>query len=323
MTKSKIKVFVFILIGFIISYLILNKIEIFEKEEHEPYEISVICRSKNTESSTSIKQGIDQAAKDFNVDVSFITLMSENSSKEQIYLLEREVKNGVDAVIITPANSENLVGPIEEAQKAVPVIAMQSTVNTKKNLPFVSSNNFELGKAIAGEAVEHGASKRIAILRNSMGCSSIHLRHLGILQALNNTHKTIEYWDIPSDPQLAYTTAKRRLMESRADTLIALDGATLEAAARAEKDLVKDGKPHVSIYGIGRSNLTVSFLEEKIINSIGVENEYNLGYLSIQTAVNKINKNSNIKNSSVNFAIVDSENMYNPENQRLLFPFVK
>jgi ribose transport system substrate-binding protein len=323
MTRNKVRVFVTILIVFIVSIIILNKDQIFKKENKEPYQVSVICRSISTESSTSIKHGINQAARDFNVDVSFITLMNENDSNEQISLLEREVKNGVDAVIITPANSEHLTKPIEEAQKSVPIIAMQSTVNTKKVLPYISSDNFELGNALAKEIVKNGENKRIAILRNSMECSNIEKRHLGILQGLNNTHNMIEYWDIPSDPQDAYQTAKRRLSTSSADTLIALDGAVLEAAAKAEKDLINEGKRQVMIYGIGRTNSVVSLLEENIINSIGVENEYNMGYLSIQTAVKTINKKTDARNISVNFAIVTPENMYDPENQRLLFPFVK
>ena len=140
---------------------------------------------------------------------------------------------------------------------------------------------------------------------------------------LNSAKSQVEYWNIPDDPQEAYDTAKGLLQSSSADTLIALDGATLEAAAKAERDLLKTGSKQVRIYGIGRTNTVVSLLDDRIINSIGVENEYNLGYLSIKTAINHINKNYNTANTNINFAIIDHENMYNSDNQRLLFPFVR
>ncbi len=324
MKKNKTLAFVFILLAFVVSFVILNRDRIFEKKNSDPYEISVICRSKSTENSTTIKQGIDQAARDLNAEVSFITLSNDNNVQEQIYLLQREIKNGADAVVIAPVNSEDLKQPIVKAQKSVPVITMQSTVDSMKNLPYISCDNLQLGSALAKTMIKNGVTEhRIIILRNSMDCSNINQRYLGVVRELNLTKNEIEYWDIPDDPQEAYDTAKGLFQNSRADTLVALDGATLEAAARAEKDLLKTGSAQVQIYGIGRTNTVVSLLDNQIINSIGVENEYNLGYLSIKTAINNINKKYETNNTNINFAIVDHENMYNSDNQRLLFPFVR
>lgn len=324
MKKNKVLAFILILLAFVVSFVILNRDRIFEKKNSEPYEISVICRSKSAERSTTIKQGIDQAAKDLNAEVSFITLSNENSAQEQISLLQREIKNGADAIVIAPVNSVDLKQPIEKAQKSVPVVTMQSTVDSMKGLQYISCDNLKLGSALANTMVKNGTTQnRIIILRNSMDCSNIHQRYLGVLQQLNSTKNQIEYWDIPDDPQEAYDTAKGLLQNSSANTLIALDGVTLEAAAKAERDLLKNGIAQVQIYGIGRTNTVVSLLDEQIINSIGVENEYNLGYLSIKTAINNINKKHETNNTNINFAIVDHENMYNSDNQRLLFPFVR
>nr|WP_319489764.1 substrate-binding domain-containing protein [uncultured Caproiciproducens sp.] len=324
MTKNKLLVFILIFCAFLGLFMILYKDQIFEKKNSDPYEISVIWRSKSTESSTTIKQGIDQAARDFNAEVSFITLSSENNAEEQISLLQREIKNGADAIVIAPVNSTDLKEPIEKAQKGIPVVAMQSTVNIIKDLPSISCDNQQLGSALAGTILKNkGNHRRIAILRNSMDCSNIQQRYFGVLQALKANKNEIEYWEIPDDSQEAYDTAKGMLQTSMADTLVALDASTLEAAAKAEKDLLKTGSSQVQIYGIGRTNTVVSLLEEQVINSIGVENEYNLGYLSIQTAVNKINKKQDENHTSINFAIVNHENMYNSDNQRLLFPFVR
>lgn len=324
MKKNKVLAFILILLAFVVSFVILNRDRIFEKKNSEPYEISVICRSKSAERSTTIKQGIDQAAKDLNAEVSFITLSNENSAQEQISLLQREIKNGADAIVIAPVNSVDLKQPIEKAQKSVPVVTMQSTVDSMKGLQYISCDNLKLGSALANTMVKNGITQnRIIILRNSMDCSNIHQRYLGVLQELNSTKNQIEYWDIPDDPQEAYDTAKGLLQNSSANTLIALDGVTLEAAAKAERDLLKNGIAQVQIYGIGRTNTVVSLLDEQIINSIGVENEYNLGYLSIKTAINNINKKHETNNTNINFAIVDHENMYNSDNQRLLFPFVR
>ena len=124
MTKKKIMVFILILLAFVVSFALLNKDRIFGKKNSDPYEISVIYRSKSAESSTTIKQGIDQAARDLNAEVSFITLARDNDVQEQISLLQREIKNGAKAIVIAPVNSKDLKQPIEKAQKSVPVITM-------------------------------------------------------------------------------------------------------------------------------------------------------------------------------------------------------
>jgi ribose transport system substrate-binding protein len=324
MTKKRIFLFVLILMGFVVCFITLNRDRIFEKKSSDPYEISVIYRSKSTESSTTIKLGIDQAARDLNAEVSFITLANDNNPQEQISLLQREINNGAKAIIIAPVNSTDLKQPIEKAQKTVPVITMQSTVDGMKTLPYISCDNFQLGSALAKTMGKDGVlHSQIAVLRNSLDCSNINQRYLGLTRQLNSTENQIEYWDIPDDPQKAYDTTKVLLQNSSADTLVALDAATLEAAAKAERDLLKTGSAQVRIYGMGRTNTVVSLLDDRIISSIGVENEYNLGYLSVKTAVNSINKNDNTANTNINFAIVDHENMYNSDNQRLLFPFVR
>jgi ribose transport system substrate-binding protein len=323
MTRKRLLIFLLIFLAFSLLFLFVNRDSFLEKKSSNPYEISVIIRGKSTESWTTIRQGIDQAAKDMNVEVSFVALSSENNSQEQIALMQREINNGASAIVIAPANPEILENPIIKAQKSVPVITMQSTVNKISNLPCISCDNYGLGKALAKKllSVRKGDGK-IAILRNSIDCSDISQRFQGILSELGKDNTKIQYWDIPDDPQEAYEAAKIRLQNSDAETVIALDGATLEAVGRAERDLQKNVPRQVQIFGLGRTNTVVSLLEEQIINSIGVENEYNLGYLSIQSAVNHINKKKDL-NSVINFAIVDHENMYNSDNQRLLFPFVR
>lgn len=323
MTRKRLLIFLLVFLAFSLLFLFINRDSFLEKKSSNPYEISVIIRGKSTESWTTIRQGIDQAAKDMNVEVSFVALSSENNSQEQVALMQREINNGASAIVIAPANPDILKDSIIKAQKSVPVVTMQSTVDSIKNLPNISCDNYGLGQALAKKLVlVSKGSGRIAILRNSMDCSNTRQRFQGILSELGENYGEIEYWEMPDDPQEAYETAKTQLRSSKAETVVAMDGATLEAVGRAERDLMKVAAHRVQIFGLGRTNTVVSLLEEQVINSIGVENEYNLGYLSIQSAVNHINKKQNL-NSVINFAIVDHDNMYNSDNQRLLFPFVR
>lgn len=324
MTKKKWLVFILVLLVLSMSFIVLNRDRFFGKKSSNPYEISVITRGKSTESWTTIKQGIDQAAKDLNVEVSFVTLSSENNEQEQVSLMQREITNGANAVVIAPVNSNTLKEAIQDARKSVPVIAMQSTVDSIEDLPCVSCDNRQLGVSIAKKLIsnEKTFSGKMVILRSSMAASNIEQRYQGIMSVLGQSNPLVRYLDVPDDPQQSYDEVKRFLQQDRADVLVALDGATLESAGKAKRDLLKNGGVQPEIYGIGRTNTVVSLLENEVINSIGVENEYNMGYLSIRSALDHINKKNDDSNAKINFAIVDHQNMYNSDNQRLLFPFV-
>ena len=151
MTKRSLPILAVALFALIAAGLFLGRDRLAEKKTADPYEISVIIRGKNTESWTTIKQGIDQAAKDLNCDVSFVTLSSENNTKEQVSLMQREIANGADAVVIAPVNTADLEQPVRAAMKSVPVVTMESTVATIPGLPCVSCDNYRLGCAIAGK----------------------------------------------------------------------------------------------------------------------------------------------------------------------------
>ena len=324
MTRRRLLIFAAVLAAFAAAFLLLNRDRLAEKKNSDPYEISVIIRGKNTESWTTIKQGIDQAAKDLNCDVSFVTLSSENNAGEQIRLMQREIANGANAIVIAPVNTAGMEQPVQTAMKSVPVVTMESTVATISGLPYISCDNYRLGTAIAGKMIANNhTARKIAVLRNSMDCSSILQSYQGVLSVLQTAGDELEYWPIPDDPQEAYDAARTMLQRTDALSVVALDGATLEAVAKAERDFLKTGGRQVEIYGLGRTDTVVSLLESGVVNSIGVENEFNVGYLSIQTAVGRITHTGAVASTQVNFAIVDRTNMYNSDNQRLLFPFVQ
>ena len=320
MSKRKVILFFSFLVLFLLSYLVLNKSIKLTQQNKQTYEVSVICRSENTEAWNTMKQGIDQAAKDLNVDVSFITLSSRNNAKEQATFLNREINNGADAVVIAPVNSSDLNKSIEESMKKVPVIAMQSTITGITGLQKISCDNTGMGKSLAQELKKSDPDgSEVVILKNSMDCSNVSDCARGIEAELKD--RKLIYCDVPDDSGQAYYMARECLINHSSDTFIALDAETLEAFGQAKKDL-KGQSQLTKIYGVGRTNKVVSLLEEKVINAIAVENDYNLGYLCIKSAVNRLH-NKDDGSASINYLIVNSTNMYQSESERMLFPFIR
>lgn len=102
------------------------------------------------------------------------------------------------------------------------------------------------------------------------------------------------------------------------DVLVTFERDILEELAQIKKG----NKLELELYGMGRTNKILSYLEEDIINSVAVQNEFNLGYLGVKIAVDKLN-NKDTSGKTIDFSIINKSNMYWNDNQKILFPFIK
>lgn len=320
---------IIIIIAFILLIslfpLLLND-TLWHEKDKKIYNISIITRGKSSESLLIMKQGIDQAASEMNVNTSFVTLSEDNSIDEQNQLIEREIKNNADAIIISPVDFEKMAKPIENAMKKVPVILFESTVDSKHVEPSISCDNYNLGVNLGKEVIKNGKMcSNIAIIKNDLNCSSIKERYDGFMNVMENTKNNYIFWELKDEKQQTYYNQGKNLLENNnVDVVVTFDTGILEGISEAKKDLINTNKEKASIeiYGAGSTSKIISLLEDKTIKAIAIQNEFNVGYLSIKSAVNKI-KGESMDNSNISSTVVNRDNMYSEENQRLLFPFIR
>lgn len=323
--KKCITILLFILL--IISSILLLSDSLWSKNNIKRYKVSVIIRGTNSERWMVMKEGIDLAASEMNVEVSFITLSEENSVKEQTELIEREIKEGIDAILISPVDYELMKIPIENAFKKVPIVLIESNIKSEESMPYISCDNYQLGVSLAEEMMQMGNTRvRVAIIKNNLVCSSIRERYEGFIDTISKTKNTYTFWELSNENLDAYNKAKKIIGEDLTDVVVALDAGTLEEIGKAKKDLASEKKEKlkVEIYGFGSTNRIIYYLEEKIINGTAIQNEFNVGYLGVKTAVDII-RDGHIDEdkNEIYSTVINSRNMYSSENQRLLFPFVR
>ena len=74
-----------------------------------------------------------------------------------------------------------------------------------------------------------------------------------------------------------------------------------------------------SLYGVGSSTAITSLLERGEITAVAAWSDYAAGYLAVQQAVRAVREQSQ-ELEPLSFSIVRGEDIYAPENQKLLFP---
>jgi ribose transport system substrate-binding protein len=321
--RKQISIALFLLL--LLSFSLLLSDTLWNKKDKKIYNISIIAGGKNSESLMIMKQGIDQAASEMNVNISFLTLSEENNVEEQKQLIEREIKNSADAIIISPVDYEKMAEPIEMAMKKVPIILVESSIKSKYSIPSISCDNYKLGISLGEEVIKNNNTRsNIAIIKNNLECSSLKERYDGFMSAMSDTNNQYTFWEFSSDEQGNYYNQARKLLESNdIDVVVTFDVGILETIAQAKKDLNSSNeKKSIEIYGTGSTSKIISFLEDKVINATAMQNEFNLGYLGVKTAVYKIN-GKDMGNSNISSTVINARNMYSEENQRLLFPFIR
>lgn len=95
------------------------------------------------------------AATEYNVDVTFEGPENEEDSDAQISLINRAVKNGVGAVVLSAIDFEKSAEAVNAAARAgVKIVAIDSAVNSKNVSAFIGTDNKEAGKAAAKAAID-------------------------------------------------------------------------------------------------------------------------------------------------------------------------
>lgn len=326
MKSKKTVAFIILFLLLIISFSVLLDDTLSNQKNRKIHNISLITSGRNNESLMIMKQGVEQAASELNIDVSFINLSHDNNIDEQKELIDREIKNGADAIILSPVDYEKMANTVEEAMKKVPIILIESNVDLEKTPPTIWNDNYELGELLGEQMIEMGdMGKKVAIIKNNLECKSIADRYEGFMSVMNKINNTYLFWEIPNESQANYYTEIKKLLENNdVDVVVTLSTGMLEYVAEVKKDsnIIDNEKSSIKVYGTGSTSKIISALEEKNINATATQNEFNIGYLGVKAAVDKL-EGKKISNSTISSTIVNTDNMYSKENQRLLFPLIR
>lgn len=321
--KKKL-VFIILFIMVLASSLILIKEG--GKKEAVVYDVAVIIRGKNSEEWSNIKAGMDQASLEMNVNLRFISLLEENSVEEQKAYLQKEIDSGTDAIIISPADYTELSEMIENINKKIPIVLFESKIDTKQNIPYISCDNYELGQKLAEEVVRNGNTRNnIIIAKSNLNFSSLNERYNGFIDEINKSKNTYEVIELPTDESKLYSTIRSIMEEDKTEVFVAFEPSILESIGRAKKYVISNTniKSDMEVYGIGRTSAVISLIEEKIINATEIQNEFNVGYLSIKTVAYRLENKKLDNKINIESTLINNENMYSKENQKILFPIVR
>lgn len=124
----------------------------------KPY-IAVISKGFQHQFWQVVLKGAEDAAKEYNVEITFEGPPSESDISEQVDMLNNALSKNPDAICLAALDTESVLSQLEEAKKrGIPVIGFDSGVPNAPEGSIVSTaatNNYEAGRLAAEEMFNH------------------------------------------------------------------------------------------------------------------------------------------------------------------------
>lgn len=302
-----------------------------EKEE-ETYRISVIVNDSNNDRWIALRQGLEQAAKDCNADLNYVSTGKLTSIEEEIALINRELENGAQGIIVQMISSEDNVLQMMETAVKPAMILLESDVRPENQYGFAGPDNREIGQA-AADAVKRDFDneldgKRIGILSGNHSRLSMQQRLQGLKDGLEDLPVEI-VWEHYHGENMDEENLEQFAQLEPVDILIALENDETERMvdlmlSESGSEEEEEDEKSLYLYGVGYSEKAVYYLDKGVISTLVVPNEFNLGYQSMESVVNQLKYHlDKAEDSKVDYLVIDRVNMYDEENQKVLFPIVQ
>ncbi len=288
--------------------------------------IKIIVKKRDADFFNVVRMGAEAAGKEFNAEVEYDGPDSEKDIDKQIKMVDQAISEQFNAIVLAAADY-NRLAPVAEkaANQNIPVIIIDSQLNSDRINTFIGTDNIDAGNRLGSTLISRvGTDCKIAVMNFIKGAASSDLREKGLYEVIDRypSVKVVSNLYCNSDESLAYQLTQQAVKDNPdLKAIVCTNAYGAVGTARAIKSEKLSGK--VKIIGLDSTPEQADFLEKGVIEALVIQNPFNMGYLGISYAIASINHKPVPKNTNTGLTIIDRDNMYLPENEKLVFPFIE
>jgi ribose transport system substrate-binding protein len=255
--------------------------------------VVVIVKATNSQYWQYVFAGAKKAVATLGIQGSYLGAAAESDIAQQISIVEDAISKRPSAIVVAPTAAKPLVAPIEKATAAgIPVIVIDSSVETTKYASFLATDNAAGGRLAADQLAafikqtKGSATGKVAYLTALPGVGSLTARDMGFTEELKKypglTIVDHRYGNNDAARSLSNTTdiltKYPDLVGIFADNNMMGDGA---GRALQEKNLA--GK--VGLVAFDTDDQELAFLRSGVIQTLIVQDPYMMGFAGVMYGV--------------------------------------
>ncbi len=300
----------------IIAWASYNMLQVGMKEE--THAVSVIVNDSNNDRWIALHQGLVQASYDYNIDLNFVSTGKFASMDEELALINRELENGAEGVIVQMIGD---TGELEGISARAALILLETDVSPEGVYAFAGPDNTAIGSAFADvikeDFGEELSGRTIGVLSGNDKKLSTQQRLAGLQEGLAGTGAEI-LWTIDSEQEQSSGLPDA----APVDIIIALEND--ETEHMVDYLQAKENRTEHVLYGVGCSEKAVYYLDKGVIHTLVVPNEFHMGYQSMEAMANQLHyRLTQAEDCRIDYLVVNRTNLYDEDNQKVLFPNVQ
>jgi len=288
------------------------------------YHIAVIIKTQEVSNNffwRALREGVDSASRDLGVDYEIVAAEKESDIDGQIRVATEALERKPDAVVLAAADVDRLVPFAKEVRRrGIPLVGMDSFLSSDDAQVRIGTDNLMAGSKLGSVALSRLSEDAPIALMSYVATSSTAIeRERGFRSAVSGKLRIVETLYSESEQEKAYQLTKD-LLARRKDirALATLNLPTTLGAARAVAESDRAGE--LIILGFDSSNEVVEYIEDGLVAATVVQKPFNMGYLAVKSALDLLRGKHVAPYMDTGSNVVEKSNLYESENQRLLFP---
>ncbi|MBI2686699.1 MAG: substrate-binding domain-containing protein [Acidobacteria bacterium] len=273
----------------------------------------------------SVHAGAIKASRETNVEIVWKGPPTETDYNGQIQIVDAMINQRVDAIALAPIDKKVMVSVVERAGKEnIPVVIFDSGIDTDNYVSMVATDNYAAGQLAAARMGEilNGKGKVVVVAVQPGGASTM-AREQGFQDGIKKfsgiqiVDKRYGMADFAKSLQVA-----ENMLTAFPDAagLFASNESSAVGAALALKGRKSST---VKMVGFDWSPTLLADLRSGLIDSLVVQDPFNMGYESVITAVSKLDGKTVEKNRPMPPRLVTKTNLDSAEIKAQLEPDLK
>ena len=288
--------------------------------QEKPY-IALVSKGFQHQFWQAVKLGAEQAAKDFDVTVTYEGPDGEGAVDRQLDMISTILSKKPSSIAIAAIDSQATVPLLRKAQSAgIPVIAFDSGVQSDIPITTASTDNLASAALAADKLAENiGGAGKVAVVSFDQTSQTGIERRDGFVDQIANKYPDIDIVAIEygGGDHLKSAEITKALLLAHPD-LKGIFG-TNEGAAIGVSIGKKEVDSDIVIIGYDSGAAQIKAVRDGVITGAITQNPVGIGYKSVEAAVMAINGEDVPKHIDTGFFYYDKTNIDEPNIAAVLY----
>ncbi len=286
--------------------------------------IGVIPQGRSHMFWQTIHAGANKAGRESGIEILWNAPLTETDYNGQLEIVDSMINRHVDAIALSPIDKKAMVSAVERAVKqGIPVIIFDTGVDTDVFTARVATDNYGAGQMAAARMNEVlGGKGKVIMVACQPGAASSIAREAGFEDAIKKwpgieiVDKRFGWSDFAKSLQVAENMLTAH---PEANGIFASNETSSVGASQA----VKARQRKLALVGFDYSPTLLEDLRKGVIDSLVVQNPFEMGYEAVMLAVAKLSGKTPTKLNALPPRLVTRDNLNNPDIQAQLNPDLK